>query len=62
MRLHRARLFHDRAALAEARQLIDDCGYERRRGELEDAEHALGAPASLPATSRQPSTDPPSPA
>lgn len=36
--LYRARLFHDRDALAEARRLIDKHGYERRRGELEDAE------------------------
>ena len=36
--LHRARLFHDRAALAEARRLIEDYAYGRRREELEDAE------------------------
>ncbi|MBN2196462.1 MAG: toll/interleukin-1 receptor domain-containing protein [Polyangiaceae bacterium] len=36
--LYRARLLHDRAALAEARRLIDQCGYERRREELDDAE------------------------
>ena len=40
VQLHRARLFRDRAALAEARQLIDECGYGRRREELEDAERA----------------------
>ncbi len=36
--LHRGRLFRDRSALAEARRLIDKHCYERRRGELEDAE------------------------
>jgi tetratricopeptide (TPR) repeat protein len=41
IKLYRARLFHDRAALAEARRLIDKHGYERRRGELEDAEEML---------------------
>ena len=47
MRLHladialsRARLFADRAALAEARRLIEECGYGRRLPELEDAEAA----------------------
>jgi tetratricopeptide (TPR) repeat protein len=37
--LYRARLFRDRVALAEARRLIDACGY-RRVPELEDAEAA----------------------
>ncbi|MGZ8216979.1 hypothetical protein [Methylomagnum sp.] len=41
--LHRARLFRDRAALAEARRLIEECGYGRLRGELEDAERAARA-------------------
>src|SRR6266550_6599485 len=48
MRLHmadillmRARLFRDRDALAEARKLIEQCGYWRRKEELEDAEAAL---------------------
>ena len=36
--LHRARLFDDRTALAAARKLIDETGYERRRGELDDAQ------------------------
>jgi len=36
--LTRARLFHDRAALAEARRLITTTGYGRRLPELEDAE------------------------
>ncbi len=47
MRLHvadihltRARLFRDKAALAEARKLIEQCGYWRRKEELEDAEEA----------------------
>jgi hypothetical protein len=39
--LHRARLFADPAALAQARELIEQCGYGRRNGELEDAEAAL---------------------
>jgi tetratricopeptide (TPR) repeat protein len=38
--LYRARLFHDRAALAEARRLVDKHGYHRRREELEDLEKA----------------------
>jgi hypothetical protein len=38
--LHRARLFRDRAALAEARRLIEQHGYGRRRDELADAEAA----------------------
>jgi hypothetical protein len=39
--LHCARLFRDRAALVQARQLIEHCGYGRRKEELEDAERAL---------------------
>jgi TIR domain-containing protein len=38
--LYRARLFRDRAALAEARRLIEKHGYHRRDGELADAEEA----------------------
>jgi len=38
--LHRARLFHDKMVLAEARTLIDACGYHRRDEELTDAEAA----------------------
>ncbi len=38
--LHRARLFHDQAELAKARDLIQKHGYGRRNGELEDAEAA----------------------
>ncbi len=38
--LHRARLFHDTAALAEARRLIEQHGYGRRLEELTDAEEA----------------------
>lgn len=44
--LTRARLFHDREALAAARKLIEDCGYRRRLGELEDAEAAPWAQLS----------------
>ena len=36
--LYRARFFGDRAALAEARRLIEECGYGRRRAELADLE------------------------
>jgi hypothetical protein len=38
--LHRARLFRDHPALAEARALIERHGYGRRRDELADAEAA----------------------
>lgn len=38
--LHRARLFKDKASLAEARRLIEKHGYWRRKEELEDAEEA----------------------
>jgi hypothetical protein len=38
--LHRARLFRDRSALAEARALIDRHGYGCRRDELADAQAA----------------------
>jgi TIR domain-containing protein len=40
IQLYRARLFRDRAALAEARRLIEKHGYHRRDGELADAEEA----------------------
>ena len=63
IRLHRARLFglsprrppaypwtSPRADLADARKLIETCGYRRRLGELEDAEAALQA-LSPPLTS-----------
>ena len=39
--LYRARFFHDRDALAEARRLVDKHGYGRRLGELEDLEAAV---------------------
>ena len=55
--LHRARLFLDsdpaaaRTDLAEARRLIDATGYERRRGELDDATAVLeGRAVVLPET------------
>ncbi len=38
--LHRARLFRDKAELVKARELIEECGYGRRKEELEDAERA----------------------
>ena len=38
--LYRGRLFQDPADLAQARGLIEQCGYWRRRQELEDAEEA----------------------
>jgi SEFIR domain-containing protein len=40
IQLYRARLFRDRDALAEARRLIEKHGYNRRDGELADAEEA----------------------
>ena len=43
--LHRARLFRDRTALDQARRLIEDLAYGRRREELEDAEAALLNPS-----------------
>jgi hypothetical protein len=39
--LHRARLFHDRAALSQASTLIRTLGYGRRYDELADAEAGL---------------------
>lgn len=36
--LYRARFFHDREALAEARRLVQECGYGRRLPEIEDLE------------------------
>ena len=48
--LHRARLFRDRTALDAARKRIDEIGYERRRGELDDAQCLLdGRAVVLPA-------------
>jgi hypothetical protein len=41
VQLHRARLFRDRRALAEAKALIDECGYHRRDDEVADAEEAF---------------------
>ncbi len=41
--LYRGRLFGDRAALVEARRLIEKYGYGRRLGELADAEAAIRA-------------------
>ena len=38
--LHRARLFRDKEELKRARALIEQCGYWRRKEELEDAEEA----------------------
>ena len=46
IQLYRARLLGDRSALAEARRLIETYGYDRRLGELEDAEGVLGKRAS----------------
>ena len=40
VQLHRARLFRDKGALAEARRLIEVYGYGRRLEELADAEVA----------------------
>jgi nucleoside phosphorylase len=64
--LHRARLFHDRAALAEARHLIDTHGYARRLPELQDAEAAAALwerlPAATPARNAPPPQQPGNPA
>jgi len=54
--LHRARLFHDRSALAEARALIERHCYDRRLPELEHAERAAADwpnpdPTGTPSTS-----------
>jgi len=38
--LYRARLFHDKVALRQARAHIERCGYWRRKEELKDAEDA----------------------
>ncbi len=53
--LSRARLFHDPAALTQARALIEQSGYGRRLPELEDAE---GAAVDWPAAP-EPHSDPP---
>jgi nucleoside phosphorylase/tetratricopeptide (TPR) repeat protein len=57
--LYRARLFHDRAALAEARHLIDTHGYARRLPELQDAEAAAALWERLPAATPTRNTPPP---
>ena len=41
--LYRARLFHDKSELANARELIETYGYGRRKEELMDAEAAAAA-------------------
>lgn len=41
--LYRARFFGDRAALAEARRLVEECGYGRRLPEIVDLEEKLGS-------------------
>jgi hypothetical protein len=53
IQLYRARLFHDRDALAQAATLIHQLGYHRRLGELEDAQRSASdwsasAPTSEP--------------
>jgi hypothetical protein len=40
--LYRARLFYDPEALAEARRLVEECGYGRRLPEIEDLEAVSG--------------------
>jgi hypothetical protein len=54
-----ARLFQDRAALAEARRRIEHCGYGRRLPELADAEAAAALWERLPAAT--PARDAPPP-
>jgi hypothetical protein len=62
--LYRARLFHDRTALTEARRLIEKHGYHRRNEELADAEEAAKGWPETPANriraieSPQPATEP----
>jgi hypothetical protein len=62
--LYRARLFRDRAALAEARKLIEKHGYHRRDGELADAELAAKGWPEIPTghaqivESHQPAVEP----
>ena len=40
MHLHKTHLFRDKEELERARALIEQCGYWRRKQELEDAEQA----------------------
>jgi hypothetical protein len=40
--LHRGRLFKEKVELAKAREIIEKCGYWRRKEELEDAEGVIG--------------------
>jgi hypothetical protein len=40
--IYRARLFDDRSALAKAKDLVEQCGYGRRRAEIEILEGRLG--------------------
>ncbi len=40
--LYRARFFGARAALTEARRLVEECGGGRRLPEIEDLEASLG--------------------
>lgn len=55
IQLYRARLFRDRAALAEARRLIEKHGYHRRDEELVDAEAvARGWPETATSKPSQP--------
>ena len=48
--LHRARLFRDHQALAQARRLIESCHYGRRLPVLEDAERAAATWPAKPET------------
>lgn len=59
--LHRARLFRDKPALAQARILVEQCGYHRRDGELADAEAAAQAWPDTPRQSTHRSSRPPQP-
>jgi hypothetical protein len=54
--LHRARLFRDQEALKKARALIEQCGYWRRKEELENAEAAAHWEARSAETDSQPTS------
>ena len=55
--LHRARLFHDRAALEAAARLIKETGYHRRDDELRDAQEAAQHWPQQPDDPRTPEAD-----
>lgn len=54
--LHRARLFRDQEELKKARALIEQCGYGRRKEELEDAKAAAHWETRSAETGSQPTS------